>query len=950
MKRQPNLNTTAYRFPGRFLGRLLGLLLALGVLLSAFPPAVHPARAQEPAWAEVPLPATVGLGAVRALAQADESAAFAVVSRPLDASYLVKTEDGGERWVGVGHLDATSSLRPAGLAADLGEETTVVLLAASPSFSRDRTLFLAITELDGKDDGAQTPDDNISQIFRSEDGGATFVQVGANLPGAVILKVLTLAPGYARTQDYTVLVGTAGPEDNQRGQLYRLEATQGAPAWAPWGPQGDYYAAAFFPVSPKEVMVVAASDHGPEQDAIREYRIVDITRPSPSATLYLALIAGETTSTAFEPALSQAPVETDNSAIVTLPTGWTPQTALDRELVTFSTGNGAGGLYRRTSPLSIVAVTTGLPRGDYHSLALQGTATTGVALMGGDLGTVWRSPDGGLSWAQVPGSPGGGVDGERGPVWVTLVGGKGLAATAGRGGGLFRTRDGGATWAATILTTEDLVSEVLAVATAGEESLLVLGRSRADDTRSLFRTTDDGLSWALVARYSGLDTILVSPAYLQDNTLYLAARRNLHGQLYRSSDGGKTFAARADPGSGQTLASIVALDANTIAVSLVSGLVVSSDDGGATWKRAAVSPSAPMVSMRGDAAGQRLVGITAGREVFYSPDRGATWSAVGVAGFAGEGKDVAFHPYFPRNNMVLAAVAGGPPASLFRSEIRTGNWVNSSPGGLTGALALSAAGATLWVLGPPGFIYSAFGAVDGPLAWRALPPPGIPAAPERGLLALSYHPDTRESRIYLMGEKGGGRPYIVKLSDDVTPPVPTEPADRAQGLSSPAVLLWAPVAGAAEYEVQLGISRELGGAQLKTTSVLGVETTQWYPQGMLDGLVYYWRVRVTRPLSSDWSRTFSFTIGTPRVDPSPTVAQALASLGDAYDEVWGFDAATQEWLVSKPGAPDFANTLARLEPRQGYWIHMKREARLTYGAAIYSLQRGFNLIGWTGGQ
>lgn len=942
MKRQPNLKTTAYRF--------LGLLLALGVLLSAFPPAVHPARAQEPAWAEVPLPATVGLGTVHVLAQVDENTAFAVVSRPLGSSYLVKTEDGGERWAGVGHLDAASSLRPAGLAADLSEETTVVLLAASPSFSRDRTLFLAITELDGKDDGVQTPDDNVSQIFRSEDGGATFVQVGANLPGAVIIKALTLAPNYSRTQDDTVLVGTVDPADNQRGQLYRLEATRGATAWTPWGPQGDYYAAAFFPASPKEVMVVAASDHGPEQDAIREYRISDITRASPSATIYHALIAGEATSTAFEPALSQAPVETDNSATITLPTGWTPQTALDRELVTFSTGNGAGGFYRRTSPLSIIAVTTGLPRGDYHSLALQGTTATGVALMGGDLGTVWRSPDGGLSWAQVSGSPGTGVDGERGPVWVTLVRGKGFAATAGRGGGVFRTKDGGVTWAATILTAEDLVSEVLAVAAAGEEALLVLGRSRANDTRSLFRTTNDGESWDLVARYPGLDTILVSPAYLQDNTLYLAARRNLRGQLYRSSDGGQTFAARADPGSGQALASIVALDARALAASLADGRVVSSDDGGVTWKRALVSPSAPLVSIKGDAAGQRLVGITAGREVFYSPDRGATWSTVGVAGFAGEGKDVAFHPYFARNNMVLAAVSGGPQANLFRSELRTGNWVNSSPGGLTGALALSEAGDILWVLGTPGFIYSAFSAVDGPLSWRALPQIGIPAAPERGLLALNYQPDTRESRIYLMGEKDGGRPYIARLSDDVTPPVLTEPADRAQGLSGPLVLLWAPVAGAAEYEVQLGFSRDLSGAQTKTTPILGVETTLWYPQGVLDGIVYYWRVRVTRPLSSDWSRTFSFTVGTPRVDSSPTVAQALASLGDAYDEVWGFDAATQVWLVSKPGAPDFANTLARLEPRQGYWIHMKREARFTYGAAVYSLQRGFNLIGWTGGR
>jgi hypothetical protein len=58
------------------------------------------------------------------------------------------------------------------------------------------------------------------------------------------------------------------------------------------------------------------------------------------------------------------------------------------------------------------------------------------------------------------------------------------------------------------------------------------------------------------------------------------------------------------------------------------------------------------------------------------------------------------------------------------------------------------------------------------------------------------------------------------------------------------------------------------------------------------------------------------------------VDEALASIAGAYTMVRGYDTPTRRWLVYLPGAPDYANTLKRLEFGKGYEIRVKQDVLL----------------------
>jgi hypothetical protein len=58
------------------------------------------------------------------------------------------------------------------------------------------------------------------------------------------------------------------------------------------------------------------------------------------------------------------------------------------------------------------------------------------------------------------------------------------------------------------------------------------------------------------------------------------------------------------------------------------------------------------------------------------------------------------------------------------------------------------------------------------------------------------------------------------------------------------------------------------------------------------------------------------------------VGEALASIAGAYTTVRSYDPATGRWLVYTAGAPDYANSLKKLEYGKGY------EIRMTYAATL----------------
>ena len=78
-----------------------------------------------------------------------------------------------------------------------------------------------------------------------------------------------------------------------------------------------------------------------------------------------------------------------------------------------------------------------------------------------------------------------------------------------------------------------------------------------------------------------------------------------------------------------------------------------------------------------------------------------------------------------------------------------------------------------------------------------------------------------------------------------------------------------------------------------------------------------------------------------------TVQSALAPLGTNLVRVWGFDSATQSHNLYDPNAAA-ASDLATLVRGGGYWINVTEAQTVVLGSSQYTLNAGWNLIGYLG--
>ncbi len=221
--------------------------------------------------------------------------------------------------------------------------------------------------------------------------------------------------------------------------------------------------------------------------------------------------------------------------------------------------------------------------------------------------------------------------------------------------GLFRSTDGGRTWASDALGGQDAMNLVR----PGGETLWVAGHM------VLAKSVDGGKTWSDVrpAGLPGFDVHGFASDPRNSRTLYAAIAGT---GLYRSTDGGNSFSVVSTDVGPAVMALAVMRDGRILAGDMQQGLMISRD-GGKTWARnlraqlmgLALNPtdskrilaSGPGVSLSTNGGGnwKRVLNIPDGggpvawsqsnpkvayvvgfdRTLYRSTDSGQTWSAVG---------------------------------------------------------------------------------------------------------------------------------------------------------------------------------------------------------------------------------------------------------------------------------------------------------------------------------
>ena len=241
--------------------------------------------------------------------------------------------------------------------------------------------------------------------------------------------------------------------------------------------------------------------------------------------------------------------------------------------------------------------------------------------------------------------------------------------------GLYRSVDAGSSWE----RRGDLpVWDVLAVSTGDPEVLFAAGYPDAElSAMVVFRSVDGGAAWQRV-----LD--LPSDAWPHDlvvdpsaaGTVYLATARG----LWKSSDGGDTWASASTVVSGEPLGGLVGLaiaPSDPQTVYAIGPSIYRSDDGGTSWRVMAPNP---------DWCGRRLAVHPRRPETLYlvcsdrlvrSRDGGATWSdlPVGPAGSSPMLWDLAIDPADARILYVATRSQG-----VYRSRDGGRTWLRVSSG------------------------------------------------------------------------------------------------------------------------------------------------------------------------------------------------------------------------------------------------------------------------------
>ncbi len=281
------------------------------------------------------------------------------------------------------------------------------------------------------------------------------------------------------------------------------------------------------------------------------------------------------------------------------------------------------GIVRTSDTFATIAdATAGFGRADVSQVEVRGDLVVAARLADYGVGTgLYRSPDRGATWRRLDLA-----FAPRGLSDLHLDAAGRLFAVPDRcfdagcaPSGVYRSLDGGLTWAATALT----------LPTTGSPGRLASGPGGAlwalFVTRALYRSLDGGETWHLMSTAPHSKTLAVG----SDGTLWVGSDQP-EVSVARSTDGGATWQTALAPSPGlRTGALVVARDGAVIVG--VSGFGYRSADAGQTWTTISFGFAQPFYELdvlRRGPDGSLFAGADRGAPVLRSLDDGQTWAPV----------------------------------------------------------------------------------------------------------------------------------------------------------------------------------------------------------------------------------------------------------------------------------------------------------------------------------
>ena len=235
----------------------------------------------------------------------------------------------------------------------------------------------------------------------------------------------------------------------------------------------------------------------------------------------------------------------------------------------------------------------------------------GPPLIGGFDNVIYKSPDGGVHWQALVD-----VGHVNSAIWIDPVTPTTLYRSDTTGvappvhlpdfAGLFRSTDGGTTWAR---IDQGLVANPITALAVDPHShdTLYLANARPFDVSRLYKSADAGSTWTLLSTGIGASSLVPDPNAM--GTVYVAA-----GGIAVSTDGGLTFRSLAAPPGVFTLVIDPTSSSRLYAAANPTGIFGSSD-AGANWgpmNQGLPGPSPPVEGLAIDAAGDALYTIVNG--------------------------------------------------------------------------------------------------------------------------------------------------------------------------------------------------------------------------------------------------------------------------------------------------------------------------------------------------